>query len=378
MKETIKTMCRLSESDKKSIKKKYFSITPQVCGCKYFGMILRSDGTTEIINTAGNEIDYDKDSWSNITRLYAGEGHIAGLRADGTVVAVGDNSRGQCETSEWNNIIDISAGNGYTMGLTSDEKYFIAGGFESIDHESDESEVEISEVPENIQKSEIKENTEKSKISVTEETKIEYTPVDNFEYKYNYDDTVTITKYVGNFTEVNIPPKIGGRMVATIGVYAFNGCTSLTNITIPDSVTSIGRNAFRGCSSLTNIIIPNSVTSIGHGAFYGCSSLTNVIIPDSVTYIGYDAFCFCISLTNIIIPDSNASIGGGAFRSCSSLKNITIPKSVAKMGSYVFSGCLSLKTIYIKGKKSRPSSWDLGWYYDIYSDPINAQIIWNA
>ena len=373
MKETIKTICRLTEADKKCIKKKYFSITPQVCGCKYFGMILRSDGTTEIINTAGNEIDYDKDSWSNITKLYSGEGHIAGLRADGTVVAIGDNGRGQCETSEWNNIIDISAGNGYTIGLTSDDKYFIAGGFESIDDESDESELEISEVPENIQKSEIKENTEKSKISVTDDTKIKYTPVDDFEYKYNYDDTVTITKYIGNFTEVNIPPKIKGRVVTSIGEKAFSGCSSLTNIKIPNSVTSIGGYAFSGCSSLESITIPNSVTSIGEWAFSGCSSLTNITIPDSVTSVGEWAFSGCSSLTNIAIPNSVTSIGTRAFSDCRSLENITISKMVDKMGKYVFSGCSSLKTIYIEGKKSRPGSWDFWWCYD-----SNARTIWNA
>ena len=79
----------------------------------------------------------------------------------------------------------------------------------------------------------------------------------------------------------------------------FLGCSSLTSVVIPDSVTSIGERAFSGCSSLTSIVIPDSVTSIGGSAFYECSSLTSVVIDDSVTSIGGWAFYNCSSLTNI-------------------------------------------------------------------------------
>ena len=120
-----------------------------------------------------------------------------------------------------------------------------------------------------------------------------------------------------NIESINIPNKI-----KTIGVYAFEGCTSLTNITIPDSVTSIGGYAFYNCTSLTNITIGNSVTSIGVWAFGGCKSLTSIIIPDGVTSIGDDAFYNCSSLTSVTIGNSVASIGGWAFYYCTSLKTI--------------------------------------------------------
>ena len=85
----------------------------------------------------------------------------------------------------------------------------------------------------------------------------------------------------------------------SIGNFAFNGCSNLTSITIPNSVTSIGNSAFYNCSSLTSITIPNSVTSIGNSVFSGCSSLTSVTIPSSVNSIGSYAFSSCTNLTSV-------------------------------------------------------------------------------
>ena len=81
-------------------------------------------------------------------------------------------------------------------------------------------------------------------------------------------------------------------------------------------VTSIGETAFRYCSSLTSITIPNSVRSIGESAFSGCSGLTSVTIPNSVTSIGFCTFCGCSGLTSITIGNSVTSIGGFAFNKC--------------------------------------------------------------
>ena len=99
---------------------------------------------------------------------------------------------------------------------------------------------------------------------------------------------------------------------------AFFCCRSLTDIVIPDSVTSIGDKAFYRCSSLTSFVIPNGMTRIGNGAFLGCSSLKEVAIPNSVTSIGDGAFASCRSLSNIVIHDGVTSIGDGAFWGCSS------------------------------------------------------------
>ena len=134
--------------------------------------------------------------------------------------------------------------------------------------------------------------------------------VDSNNEKYMSDNGVLYTK--DKKTLIKYPSKKDGTKyiimqgVASIGDYAFEFCSSLTSITIPDSVTSIGGCAFEFCSSLTSITIPNGVTSIGSSAFFCCTSLTNITIPDSVTSIGDYAFYKCDSLSVLCKSNSYA------------------------------------------------------------------------
>ena len=148
--------------------------------------------------------------------------------------------------------------------------------------------------------------------------------------------------YCTSLTSITIPDS-----VTSIGNWAFSDCTSLTSITIPDSVTSIGEGAFAYYTSLTSVTIGNGITSIGYAAFAYCTSLTSITIPDSVTSIGDDAFAYCTSLTSITIPDSVTSIGNDAFYDCTSLTSVTIPDSVTSIGEYAFADCSSLTSITI-------------------------------
>ena len=127
--------------------------------------------------------------------------------------------------------------------------------------------------------------------------------------------------------ELVIPYKINGKEITRIGD-VFNGYTSLTSVTFPNSVTSIESYAFVNCISLTSINIPTGVISIGIETFSGCTSLTSINIPNSVTSIGNYAFSQCASLTSINIPNSITSIGYNAFDSCI---NLTI---YCEQGSY--------------------------------------------
>ena len=168
-------------------------------------------------------------------------------------------------------------------------------------------------------------------------------------------------------TTANIPETVTYQgttyNVTYIGFGAFMNCSSLTSVTIPNSVTSIGGDyfyddgAFQNCSSLTSITIPNSVTSIGDKTFFGCSSLITITIPNSVTYIGRAVFYGCSSLTSVSLGTGITSLMSynaygkspsyGFFHDCSSLTSITIPNSVSYIGDYTFQGCSSLTSITI-------------------------------
>jgi len=110
--------------------------------------------------------------------------------------------------------------------------------------------------------------------------------------------------------------------VTTIGIYAFENCENLKNISIPNSVTSINYLAFIYCKNLTGIVIPNSVTYIGFGNFIGCSSLEYAIISESIDSIEDNIFASCKSLKRVVIPDSVKGISFNTFSECTSLTSV--------------------------------------------------------
>ncbi len=173
--------------------------------------------------------------------------------------------------------------------------------------------------------------------------------------KFFFDPTTgMITGYNGTDTVVVIPSKINGITVETIGHTAFR-CSSVTSVTIPDSVTFISDSAFAYCSSLTNISIPNSVTAIGSFAFEGCTKLESITLPSSLLTISEFLFYDCSQLTTIHIPDSVSSIRTYAFYNCGKLETIRIPVSVTSIGSYAFDDCPSSMTVTYSGSKKQ---WD--------------------
>ena len=143
-------------------------------------------------------------------------------------------------------------------------------------------------------------------------------------------------------TSVTIPVS-----VTTLGAFTFRDCTGITSINIPDSVTAISNNAFDTCTSLTGITIPSGVTVLNTSLFYGCTSLKSINIPNSVTTIGLFTFYGCRSLTSITIPNSVTSIASYAFEYCSSLTGVTIPNGVTIIDGFTFYGCSSLQSITI-------------------------------
>ena len=179
-----------------------------------------------------------------------------------------------------------------------------------------------------------------------EETPAAYDSWD-FEYNWLKDGSVAIAKYSGEADDLSIPAQVDGRPVTAIGEYAFLGCTSLTSVTIPDSVSTINLAAFGNCSNLTSVLIQSHDLDIGELAFKNCSSLESIILPEGTKTIGKGAFSFCSSLTSVIIPDSVTTIGNSAFALCSKLNSISIPASVSSVGDGIFVGCDGLTSLEI-------------------------------
>lgn len=134
-------------------------------------------------------------------------------------------------------------------------------------------------------------------------------------------------------------------------------------LTIPDSVngkpvTGIRGWAFYFCTNLTEVNIPDSVTTIGPGAFSYCTSLVNVNIPSEVTVISNSTFSDCLSLESILIPSHITSIEAYAFQGCTNLEEVNIPAGVTNVGKFAFQGCSSLTSIYVESDNSHFSSND--------------------
>ena len=143
-----------------------------------------------------------------------------------------------------------------------------------------------------------------------------------------------------SLTSITIPDS-----VTEIGYEAFNFCSGLTEVTIPDSVTSIDNLAFVNCRGLTSVTIGNSMTTIGGGAFNNCSGLTSVNIPDSVTEIGESAFSNCFALSSVTIPSGVTIIKNYTFFDCHSLSSVTIPSGVTSISAFSFYGCSGVSSI---------------------------------
>lgn len=132
----------------------------------------------------------------------------------------------------------------------------------------------------------------------------------------------------------------------TIGERMFTS-RGLQTILLPKSVTSIDDNAFFSCHSLNKVVIyDNSVKTIGMAAFEYCSSLADIILPEGVTTIARSAFADCSSLVDVTLPSTMTTLEYGAFENCTSLRSVTIPNSVNTVDA-PFYGCSSLSDIKV-------------------------------
>ena len=210
-------------------------------------------------------------------------------------------------------------------------------------------------------------------------------------------------------TSIEIP-----NSVTNIESGAFFGCSSLTSVSIGNGVTSIGSSAFEECSSLTSVhisdiaawcainfdnyvgqpfysaynlyldgtlvtdlVVPNNVTSIGERTFYRCNSLTSVTIGNSVTSIGSYAFSHCDNLTSVTIGNNATNIiGEYAFYYCRSLTSVTIGNGVTSIGDFAFQYCTKLKSIDLPPSLSQISFGAFNFCYNLSDIHIHDIVAW--
>ena len=169
-------------------------------------------------------------------------------------------------------------------------------------------------------------------------------------------------------TSIEIP-----NSVTSIGRYTFYNCSGLTSITIPNSVTSIGEKAFSGCNGLTAVHISDLAAWCGisfgsydanplryaKNLYLNGKKVTNLLIPDSVTSIGDAAFANCINLKSITIHDGVKTIGEDAFSGCSKVETIYIGNSIESIKNYAFANCNNIFEIEIASKKAITASGNI-------------------
>ena len=172
-------------------------------------------------------------------------------------------------------------------------------------------------------------------------------------YVLQSDDTYYVTRNpncpTNLITDVAIPSTFMGKRVTAIPTRAFQNCTSLKNITIPEGVITIGYEAFSGCSSLTSVTIPDSVETIGEHSFENCTQLRSLIIGDDCyATIGDYAFAGCRLLGSngsITLGIGISAIGKYAFKDCMSIETMIVPSDVTDIGEGAFNGCGNLASI---------------------------------
>lgn len=162
-------------------------------------------------------------------------------------------------------------------------------------------------------------------------------------FKKREDGTLVITGYKGSKTDIVVPEQIGKSKVTAIGQYAFspiayrltdevrNFRRTITQITLPGSITEIEDRAFESCTALRTVNIHDGLLTIGTFAFFKCSALKDIVLPSSLKVIGPDSFCRCESLESVTIPEGTLKIERAAFSYCTSLKTVEIPSSVEEI-----------------------------------------------
>ena len=179
----------------------------------------------------------------------------------------------------------------------------------------------------------------------------------------NDNNQAKLTTYAG---EVTIPETfaVEGKTyrVTSVDEMAFANNTTLTKLTLPESITAFGKGAFTNCSALTDINIPSTIQDIPSACFAQCKKMAAFTMPEQVKTIGNLAFANCANANKIELNEGITTIGERAFLGCSSIKEITLPSTVCKIGGNAFYRASKLTKIHCKATTPPALSDSLGDY----------------
>ena len=178
----------------------------------------------------------------------------------------------------------------------------------------------------------------------------------NYAVYGSFNDSISISGLVKANTNI-ITCNVITSGVTSVNGNAFRGCTSLENVTLPDSITSIDGYSFTGCRSLKSFVVPSGVTSLSNEVFSSCSALTSVTFHNNFRGLGYMVFGFCKNLTSITLPDSLTSIGESVFYGAG-LTSIHIPASVTSIYSNAFENCSGITSMTVDANNTTFDSRD--------------------
>lgn len=174
-----------------------------------------------------------------------------------------------------------------------------------------------------------------------------------FYYSGGSTNTTAITGWGTGYGVVAVVPSVITNLppytlsVTGINFSAFKNQSSITSLTIPNSIVNIGGSAFYGCTGLTNVSLGSGLTNLGTYVFSGCTHVPRIILPDSLTVIPGWTFQGCSALSSVTLGSQVTSIAAGAFENCASLPNISIPSTATNIGAPAFDGCSSLTSITV-------------------------------
>lgn len=172
------------------------------------------------------------------------------------------------------------------------------------------------------------------------------TPSENLEYVKTSNTTCRL-KSIGNCrdTEIVVPTSVNKLIVTEIAGAAFSGNTTITKVTLPDTVTKMGGSVFLNCTALTDVKLPKNVSGIEADFFSGCTSLVNVTLPETVKTVGSRIFKGCESLTEIVLPETVTKLSDEIFSGCRQLKRVVFSEKVKEIPQYAFYDCFALEEV---------------------------------